>query len=177
MSNTHSDMSGTHSDMSNTHSDMINTHSDMSTYTRIWVTHTRIWVVHTQSCSPLPWVLLHIVPTRGDEAWGTSCCGQIRLSPLISPNLLQRARRRQTPFEKSQIISHVLGGQSVYGTYLPCWKSRWIVLSNQGIFEACLKFLAHGARLNELPSSGFLYNGVQYTPILKQKLFLALQKV
>ena len=140
---------------------MSNTHSDM---------------VHTQSCSPLPWVLLHIVPTRGDEAWGTSCCGQIRLSPLISPNLLQRASRRQTAFEKSQMISHVLGGQSVSGIY-PAEKSRWIVLSNQGIFEACLKFLAHGARLNELPSSRFLYNGVQYTPILKQKLFLALQKV
>ena len=35
-------------------------------------------------------------------------------------------------------------GWSVCLWYLPCWKSRWIVLSNQGIFEACLKFLAHG---------------------------------
>ena len=125
--------------------------------------HTYIWVVHTQSCFPLPRVLLHIMLPRGDEAWGTSSCGQIRLSPLISGNSSRGGERANT------------------------------LVSNLLCFEACelvwrhLQFIA--GKIEWIPAAGICYIMEYNTPGInnawlnrlcpdfRTKLFSRLQKV
>ena len=103
-----------------------------------WVVQTYIWVVHTKSCFPLPRVLLHIMLPRGDEAWGTSSCVQIRLSPLISANSSRGGERANT------------------------------LVSNLLCFEACelvwrhLQFIA--GKIEWIPAAGICYIMVYNTP-------------